>query len=411
MKYTPQKIFKTIDDFPYDRTSVSQSELDLDIKERKSLFPWRGQFSPCLIELFLDRYSKPDDVIFDPFAGSGTTLFESARKNLKCYGAEINPSAITMSKTVEFINMSTEDREKLCNAALLLLKKYIRESNYDLFNMDLYEEKSAPFEIAFKKMLNESPNSQVINILTNALIRFKSYRGKKALEDYYKALHEHIKIIKNLPYSENICEVFHTDARSIPLANDSVDLIITSPPYINVFNYHQNNREAMEFVGWNVLEVAKSEMGSNRKHRQNRFLTVIQYSMDILEALIEMRRLLTPSGRVIIVVGRESKIRGVPLKNGRLVAALAYGGAGFKIENMQERKFTNKFGELIYEDIIHLTPSNTSVLDESYAKNMANELLKEALIMEKDENIRIEILNAINKSDSVKKSPIFEMDF
>jgi len=48
----------------------------------------------------------------------------------------------------------------------------------------------------------------------------------------------------------------------------------------------------MEALSWNVLKVAKSEIGSNRKHRSNRFLTVIQFCLDIAQTFNEMVRVL-----------------------------------------------------------------------------------------------------------------------
>src|SRR6266516_6375272 len=58
---------KTISSIAYDRDSLPQENLDLANKFRSSLFPWRGQFSPELIEIFLDRYGQSNSVVLDPF--------------------------------------------------------------------------------------------------------------------------------------------------------------------------------------------------------------------------------------------------------------------------------------------------------------------------------------------------------
>ncbi|NEU30138.1 site-specific DNA-methyltransferase [bacterium LRH843] len=406
-------ILKRIDKTPYDKESVPQEKLDLDDKTRSSLFPWRGQFSPMFIELLLNEYSKPNDIVLDPFAGSGTTLFESANKNLTCFGAELNPSAVLMSKTAQFVNVPLEERKNLGEQAKVILDNIIKSNTWDLFssledskNNDSDEVKS--MEELFKEMLNETDNYLILHILANAFVRYKNYRKANGKEDMEKALNEHLNIVNSLPFIEKECFLFHTDARNIPLADNTVNLVITSPPYINVFNYHQNNRPQMELLGWDLLEVAKSEMGSNRKHRQNRFLTAIQYSMDIFDTLLEINRLLKDDGRMIIIVGRESKIRGTSLKNGRLVAALAV-GAGFDVERIQERKFLNKFGETIYEDIIHLLPAkDKNLLMDSFSRDVAVEVLREASLLEENKDVQSELLDAINKVEKVKKSPIFE---
>lgn len=407
------EILKQIDRIPYDKVSIPQDKLDLDDKTRSSLFPWRGQFSPMFIELLLNEYSKPNDIVLDPFAGSGTTLFESANKNLTCFGAEINPSAVLMSKTAQFVNVPIEERRNLGNQAKIILDNIIKLNSWDLFSSLEITENDNSDEVKsmdelFSEMLNETDNYLILNILANAFVRYKKYRKANGKEDMEKALGEHLKIVNNLPFIDKECFLFHTDSRKIPLSDNTVNLIITSPPYINVFNYHQNNRPQMELLGWDLLEVAKSEMGSNRKHRQNRFLTAIQYSMDIFDTLLEMNRLLKENGRMIIIVGRESKIRGVSLKNGRLVAGLAI-GAGFNVDRIQERKFMNKFGETIYEDIIHLIPAkDTNFLADSFSRDVAVEVLREASLLEENKDVQSELLDAINKVEKVKESPIFE---
>jgi len=109
------------------------------------------------------------------------------------------------------------------------------------------------------------------------------------------------KVVRELPYSSQPIDIFHTDARQVPCPPSSVDLVITSPPYINVFNYHQPYRKSIESLNWNVLQVAKSEIGSNRKPRSNRFLTVIQFCLDIAQTLHELARVCRANGGLIFV--------------------------------------------------------------------------------------------------------------
>jgi hypothetical protein len=142
---------------------------------------------------------------------------------------------------------------------------------------------------------------------------------------------------------------------------------VTSPPYINVFNYHQHYRRSVESLGFDLLKVAKSEIGSNRKHRQNRFLTVIQYCLDMAAVLHELHRVCRPQTRLVVVLGRESKVRKTPFYNSEIVARLAVMSCGCNLLTRQERVFQNRFGELIYDEILqfsfpmpppHLLPKN-----------------------------------------------------
>ncbi len=355
-------LLEKIDNMSFDRLSIPQENLDLANKFRTSLFPWRGQFSPELVELLLNTYGKDSCTVHDPFVGSGTTLFEASRKGFRCYASEINPSAVEMAKTAHFVNLTLSERKHFIQQAVAIAENVVRPLLWDLFSYQendptLHQDEENWLAMAFTAELQKvTRHPYVHNLLVNAFIRYMSYPPPRKDTDLLRAVQEHANIIKSLPYTTSETKVFHADARAIPLPASSIDLIITSPPYINVFNYHQNNRSAMELLGWNLLNIAKSEIGSNRKHRQNRFLTVIQYIYDMVDVFHEMKRLLHPEGKAIIIVGRESNVRGMPFKNGLIVAASALGSGNFQLEMRQERKFKNKFGEIIYEDILHLLP-------------------------------------------------------
>lgn len=98
--------------------------------------------------------------------------------------------------------------------------------------------------------------------------------------------------IYNLPYNNSFIQVGLNGARKISLSSNSIVFILTLPPYINVINYHQQYRSTVEQLGCNVLKVAKTEIGSNWKNRSNRFLTVIQYCLDMDQAIKEMHKVL-----------------------------------------------------------------------------------------------------------------------
>jgi tRNA G10 N-methylase Trm11 len=65
----------------------------------------------------LSEYAVSGSVIADPLVGSGTTLFECARKSLTCLGAEINPAAAQMASTVHFVNVKPPERSGYLRAA------------------------------------------------------------------------------------------------------------------------------------------------------------------------------------------------------------------------------------------------------------------------------------------------------
>lgn len=403
-----QHMVSKIDITPIDRITISQHELDIVDKSRKNLFAWRGQFSPQLIELLLTHYAKRDTVILDPFAGSGTVLYEAARKSLSCFGSEINPAAYEMAKIAIFSNVNYSNRLNYLEKTKDIIKNQIAY-DIDLFS---YNRKGNTENVLLvdrirNALIETSHDDLTHSILTNTLFRWSVRKQKgEVIKQLLDSFNQIEKIVKSLPYSENSCKVFNYDARKLPIDDGSVELVVTSPPYVNVFNYHQNYRQIMELDGWNLLDVAKSEMGSNRKNRGNRFLTLIQYSVDMLMALLEMKRVLSRNGKILIVIGRESRIRGISFENYKILSSLAT-IAGFILVSRRERQFVNRFGENIREDILELKPTQNFIdLPEVLAKNVALYLLKEAIPKAHGE-VRDNMMSAISEADEVRASPLF----
>jgi hypothetical protein len=62
------------------------------------LHPYLGKFIPQLVEWFLSRYFKPDDIILDPFMGSGTTLVQANEMQMHSIGIDISPFNCQIAK-------------------------------------------------------------------------------------------------------------------------------------------------------------------------------------------------------------------------------------------------------------------------------------------------------------------------
>ncbi len=422
---TPQDNLRTFDAIPLDNQTFTQEQLNLANKARSSLFPWRGQFSPELIALLLKTYSTIESVILDPFVGSGTTLFEAARKQRACYGGEIHPAAFAMASTSHFAYVAPIQREEIIQAAQPYLAHPTIPQQLDLFcqqehrNGGGYGNRSMTSRFALDALLPIQPDTlsydtYISSLLINTLIRATTITKHPTPATLLQAFEEHSQIVRRLPYTAVPCQAMLGDARTIPLPEQSIDLVIGSPPYLNVFNYHQNYRQTMETVGWDMLDVARSEIGANRKHRQNRFLTVIQYALDMHMVFEHLKRLVRPKGRVILIVGRESRIRGVPFHNAQLVAALG-SQAGMVLDNRQERWFINKFGTPIYEDLLYFHPTHPSDYSNDPMASMASmedaRTLAIAFLQQSaqsvDSPIFDEVMAAVQQAPSVAPSSLF----
>lgn len=375
------------------------SMVNIEDKTRSNLFTWRGQFSPQIIESILCNYANKDSVVFDPFLGSGTVLFEAALLGLKASGCEINPAAVSFSKIYELVNKPRKDINQALTNIEALISKYTND--LPLFQIESID----GFESELLGMYS-SEDDDITRTILLALITGLDFDVKKTdvkrIINVWKTLRLNIE---NLPKSKKTLKCFHRDSRKTSTHKNTVDFVVTSPPYINVFNYHQNYRKSVEKTGVDVLSVAKSEIGANRKFRQNRFLTVVQYCMDMSQVFCELSRICKDDAKILFIVGRESNVRRTAFKNAKLIVGVAE-SCGFKLKGEQERVFTNKFGESIYEEILRFNISGNEALNTTEtAREIGRNALKEALLYCEKE-VEVEIKEAIEKSKKIDTSPI-----
>ncbi len=376
---------------------IPEQLLNIADKKRSNLFTWRGQFSPQLIEAIIKAYCLPNSVILDPFLGSGTVLLEAGNFSLEAYGCEINPAAWLLSKSYELINKP--HRREILNQVREHLE---REFPYRILIDNNNEVKN--LEIKVSKIRNQLDEDTGIvfdalmitidigkNIITNELIQNK--------------FSELTRSIESLPNSNKLIKTYLSDARAIPIQDSKIDFVLTSPPYINVFNYHQNYRRSAELLGWNLLKIARSEIGSNRANRSNRFYTVVQYCLDIADSLQEISRVCKKDARLVFIVGYESKVLGVPFYNANILERIAIESGLYRQVLRQKRKFKNKFGQIIREDVINFYNLKNSEATrdriDRVAREVALDVLKDGISLVKKKNYKY-LKDAIERVKDIK---------
>ena len=103
-------------------------------------------------------------------------------------------------------------------------------------------------------------------------------------------------------------EVFLADAREAPLKPESVDFVVTSPPYANSHDYYLYNKLRLFWLDHAVHPVQDAEIGSRNRH-SDRKEGVETYLAAMGDVLSETARVLRPGGRAAFVVA-DAVIRG-----------------------------------------------------------------------------------------------------
>lgn len=235
---------------------------------RHRWYYYKEGFSPSLVENAIEILGlTSSDIIIDPFNGSGTVTLTAAMKGIKSIGFEVNPFTAFIAKTkVESANITLFDNacqdilsgvRKQKKSPLLTFSTFSEYSNKSkwLFNADVLNS----FEGGMSK-LNKVNDSSIKDILKLSLIgstmdnsnarrdgkclRYKNNweeldLGKslfiKSLEKRLLAIREDLVKEEKLTDPQIICG----DSRTIieKELTDKFSLCITSPPYLNTFDY------------------------------------------------------------------------------------------------------------------------------------------------------------------------------
>ncbi|MBO7235602.1 MAG: hypothetical protein J6V05_03350 [Alistipes sp.] len=392
------------------KKDLQQDMLDVTQKLRSNIFNWKGQFTPQFVEYMLSCYTDENSVVADPFLGSGTVLSESIRKGLSCVGFEVNPSAYYMASFFEYALMNDAERYDVISEVEELIKSIL--SGYS--DNDMIYNNSSDYRESYCNLLNFASKLAVLSSAKNKSlllnILFLSEKDKKkTLKESIMANFEKMKNnLQTLPHGIQTIKANLGDARNIGCTYENcIDFILTSPPYINVFNYHQNYRGIIESFGYDVLSVANSEIGANRKHRSNRFKTVVQYAIDMGQTLQSCSKALKVGGRMVFVVGRISTVRGTYFQNSRIIKEIVDKIPSLVLEEENSRQFTNRYGENIIEDILTIKKVNTEDLsDSALFEEIGYKQLECALHHVKDD-VKQDILDILNGKRDIQMSPIY----
>jgi DNA methylase len=379
---------------------LDQARLNIEARSRTSRLPWRGQFSPELVEYIMEIICPDSRRFLDPFCGSGTVLYEAAEMGHSAFGLEVNPAAWHLASLADFGALPIDEKAH----TLRRLKSITAASSHGSSGMFRNEDPTGKF----MKAIADEPHSFLQRALASVVLLGMGDGAELSPTAIARGGFLVTALLNNLMTVTGVGKALLGDARQMPLDDSSIDSIISSPPYINVFNYHQNYRPAAELLGWNPLQAARSEIGANRKHRMNRFLTVIQYCMDMAQCLNEFARVLEQDSPLVLVLGRTSNVLGASFANGQIFVDLLESGSGFRKPHLAERVFTNRFGAQIFEDLLITTRASGDVISLDGARAVGIAALEKARSEVPDKN-RATLEEAIGKGADVATSPLLDI--
>ena len=258
------------------------------------LFPYRGKFHPQLIKGLLNILgAKPGELVLDPMCGSGTLNVEATIMGIDSIGIEKSPFCVLMSKVkCEALKVDSGRLPSILSGMPKNYKTLIGKNKLPLeFSYsEVFEADKAITLLAFLDAMGYARRcSKSIDILFPSVL--KRYVGQ--VNSFIKAREK-----LNLKIGKARFEI--GDARSLPLEGNSIDAIITSPPYSFAIDYAENDRPQLEYLGYNVSSLKEEMIGLKGKTRRER---LANYFDDMNKVLSEMSRVLKVGKYAVIIIG------------------------------------------------------------------------------------------------------------
>ncbi|MBD3214405.1 MAG: hypothetical protein GF311_17470 [Candidatus Lokiarchaeota archaeon] len=286
---------------------------------------YRGSFHAQMVRGLINYCNlKDNSKILDPFCGSGTTLVEAALLGFNSIGIDINPIAClnsiiktgllkynnTISRTTLEYDLKYFNNEDFSNQKFNIVLK--KDFEY-LLGLFIYTR-----ILSMEKRLNMTKETAYTIVLDKLNFILKKYNFLK----------------KRITINEGESKILFNDNLSQikTFPNSSFDAIITSPPYLNLIDYIEEDINKIKYLfnEWEIQQLKTQSIGNRILNNQKSHLDYWNKIMKIIE---EMYRILKNNSFLVFIIGNYGSMRSIYLSH--------FENSGFFIERILKRKIVN----------------------------------------------------------------------
>lgn len=258
------------------------------------IYPYKGKFHPQMIRALLNIIGlKEGDLALDPFLGSGTAALEAQLLGINFVGIDISPLCVVQSKVKTESIYVIDGIKKLKKEISSKLETNLFEHQADYYRM-------------LERVTSDEQVRNFYRLARLLAVSDSSRRGRDFRNSFIKnidlmlaSLEDFIEIKEKLNLKLGNIKIDVGDTRNIKLQDDSVDGIITSPPYSIALDYVQNDIHSLKDMGYDVFKMREYFIGV----RGNGKSKVELYNDDMKKSYSEMHRVLKLNKYAVIVIG------------------------------------------------------------------------------------------------------------
>jgi len=289
------------------------------------LHPYPAKFIPQIPRTAIERWTKRGDLVYDPFCGCGTTLLEARLLGRPSVGVDNNAVACLVSRAKTAPYRSSDvvaarnfllSLDDVLTRAKPVAKLIPANPNFAYwFSKPVLNRLSA-----IKGVILDQPERLqplYLAVFSSIIVRvsyqdsdtryakIKRVVNPEHVDKAFKSkLADAVEGLSGIVVPDGAAvDVHQADSRSVPFIKDeSVTLIVTSPPYLNAYDYHKYHRQRIHWIDGDVAMARDAEIGSHDEFTRPN-ATPDQYFVDMNDCFKEWARVLRPGARCLVVVG------------------------------------------------------------------------------------------------------------
>lgn len=348
---------------------------------REPVHPFPARMAPGIALQVMSDTQRPVRVL-DPMMGSGTVLAMARSRGHRGIGFDVDPLAVLITKVWTTACCREQIREE-ANYVLGEAKQIFRNlSQRDAYPVHVDEE-----TFQFISYWFDGYSRRQLTALSMAILRLRCEIGRNLLWCAFSRLiiskqagaslamdlahsrpHRTFETAPTKPFRKFLIAVERIlansidsksprrgpapsvqmgDARELPLSDGSVDLVLSSPPYLNAIDYFRCSKFSLVWMGYSVGALRKLRSDSVGTEAANDFSLddkeiseivhalrlrprldrrreqiLARYIGDMRQAIREVGRVLCRNGKVVYVIG-ESTLRGTYVRTSLIISRLA----------------------------------------------------------------------------------------
>lgn len=331
-------------------TSINWEFTDEDTQYLShNIHRYSGKFIPQIAKSVIELFTDEEDIVLDPYLGSGTTALEAILSGRKSIGIDINPLAILISEVKTMVlpievleNFRTDliySLEGVFSPQMTLFsikysptiqnpeesERFKAEWNQKWYQdpvlkqliiiysvIENVEDKNLRkiAEVAFSDILRKSSNasSRFPNVMYDKNHKEKPLPLKAFIDSFNDVINKVIETSKQMANREIFNEILLCNNTNVPLKNDYVDAIITHPPYVAAVPYAEYGCLSLNWLGYDSKKL-DSVITGGKRHQKD---VAVRFESDYNLMIKESFRVLKPGGYAFFMVGN-------PTANGTIV--------------------------------------------------------------------------------------------